>query len=112
MRLATIRSTQGTFAARVESDTTAVKINGFANVGDLLQEDNWREVAEKATGDEVTFEQTDLEAVVPAPRKIARKVPRPTSSWRERPKSQRVATLAARWENVSWRQAAPMRETA
>ena len=50
MRLATIRSTQGTFAARVESDTTAVKIDGYANVGDLLQEDNWRQVAEKATG--------------------------------------------------------------
>lgn len=70
MRLATIRSTQGTFAARVESDTTAVKIDGYANVGDLLQEDNWRQVAEKATGEEVTFEQTDLEAVVPAPKKI------------------------------------------
>ncbi|RSZ65634.1 FAA hydrolase family protein [Corynebacterium hylobatis] len=70
MRLATIRSTQGTFVARVESDNTAVKIDGFANVGDLLQEDNWREVAEKAAGEEVTFEQTDLEAVVPAPKKI------------------------------------------
>lgn len=70
MRLATIRSAQGTFAARVESDNTAVTIEGYASVGDLLQEDNWRDVAEKATGDEVTFEQTDLEAVVPAPKKI------------------------------------------
>lgn len=70
MRLATIRSTQGTFAARVESDTTAVKIDGYANVGDLLQEDNWREVAEQAAGEEVSFELTDLEAVVPAPKKI------------------------------------------
>ena len=70
MRLATIRSAQGTFAARIESDTTAVKIDGYASVGDLLQEDNWREVAEKAAGDEVTFEQHDLEAVVPAPKKI------------------------------------------
>lgn len=70
MRLATIRSAQGTFAARVESDTTAVKIDGFANVGDLLQEDNWREVAEQAAGEEVSFELTDLEAVVPAPKKI------------------------------------------
>ena len=67
MRLATIRSAQGTFAARVESDTTAVKISGFANDCNLLQEDNWREVAEQAAGEEVSFELTDLEAVVPAP---------------------------------------------
>lgn len=70
MRLATIRSAQGTFAARVESDNTAVKIDGYANVGDLLQEDNWREVAEQAAGEQVSFELTDLEAVVPAPKKI------------------------------------------
>ncbi len=70
MRLATIRSAQGTFAARVESDTTAVKIEGYANVGDLLQTENWREVAESASGDEVSFTETDLEAVVPAPKKI------------------------------------------
>lgn len=70
MRLATIRSTQGTFAARVESDTTAVRIDGYSDVGDLLQEDNWREIATQASGDAVSFEPADLEAVVPAPRKI------------------------------------------
>ncbi len=70
MRLATIRSTQGTFAARVETDTTAVKIDGYANVGDLLQAGNWREIAEGASGEAVTFGESDLEAVIPAPRKI------------------------------------------
>ncbi|GAB3692226.1 fumarylacetoacetate hydrolase family protein [Corynebacterium nasicanis] len=70
MRLATIRSAQGTFAARVESDTTAVPIDGFANVGDLLQEATWREIAESAAADTVSFEPSDLEAVIPAPRKI------------------------------------------
>ena len=34
---------------------------------------------------------------IPEPRKIARKVPRPTSSCSERPKSQSVARLAAKW---------------
>ncbi len=70
MRLATIRSAQGTFAARVETDTTAVKIEGYASVGDLLQAENWREIAEGASGETVTFGESDLEAVVPAPRKI------------------------------------------
>ncbi|WIM68476.1 fumarylacetoacetate hydrolase family protein [Corynebacterium breve] len=70
MRLATIRSNQGTFAARVETDTTAVKIEGYANVGDLLQESNWEEIAAGAQGETIEFAQTDLEAVVPAPNKI------------------------------------------
>lgn len=70
MRLATLRSTEGTFAARVESENTAVRIDGFASVGDLLKEGNWRERAENASGDAVEFAKTDLEAVVPDPRKI------------------------------------------
>lgn len=70
MRLATIRSTEGTFAARVDTDTTAVKIDGYADVGELLQVENWREVAEQATGDAAEFAEQDLEAVVPAPKKI------------------------------------------
>lgn len=70
MRLATIRSTEGTFAARVETDTTAVKIDGYANVGDLLQAENWREIAEQASGEAQEFGRQDLEAVVPAPKKI------------------------------------------
>lgn len=70
MRLATIRSTEGTFAARVETDSTATPIEGYANVGDLLQVENWRDIAEQATGDAVSFEEKELEAVVPAPKKI------------------------------------------
>lgn len=70
MRLATIRSTEGTFAARVETETTAVTIDGYANVGDLLQQENWAEIAEQASGETVEFAKTDLEAVVPAPKKI------------------------------------------
>ncbi|WP_018297514.1 fumarylacetoacetate hydrolase family protein [Corynebacterium lubricantis] len=70
MRLATIRSQQGTFAARVEAENSAVKIDGYANVGDLLQEENWEQIAKDASGDAIEFAQTDLEAVVPAPNKI------------------------------------------
>lgn len=70
MRLATIRSHEGTFAARVETETTAVTIDGYANVGDLLQQENWAEIAEQASGETVEFAKTDLEAVVPAPKKI------------------------------------------
>lgn len=70
MRLATIRSDEGTFAARVETDTTAVKIDGYANVGDLLTEDNWEQIAQQASGEAAAFSKTDLDAVVPAPKKI------------------------------------------
>lgn len=70
MRLATIRSAEGTFAARVETDSTATPIEGYTNVGDLLQVENWRDIAEQATGEAVSFEEKELEAVVPAPKKI------------------------------------------
>ncbi len=70
MRLATIRSANDTFAARVESENSAVRIAGYADVGELLREDNWREIAGQASGDTVTFRPTDLAAVIPAPKKI------------------------------------------
>ncbi len=70
MRLATIRTNGSTIAARVETETTATPIEGYANVGELLQESNWRDLAEKASGEEVTFDKKDLDAVVPAPKKI------------------------------------------
>lgn len=70
MRLATIRSSEGTFAARVETDSTAVRIEGYANVGELLQAQSWREIAQSADGEAQEFSPGDLEAVVPAPKKI------------------------------------------
>ncbi|WP_257158833.1 fumarylacetoacetate hydrolase family protein [Corynebacterium cystitidis] len=70
MRLATIRSNEGTFAARVEGESSAVKINGYACVGELLKEENWEQIAKDASGETVEFAQSDLEAVVPAPNKI------------------------------------------
>lgn len=70
MRLATIRTNGTTIAARVETDTTATPIEGFANISELLQESNWREIAEKASGEAVDFDKKNLDAVVPAPKKI------------------------------------------
>lgn len=70
MRLATIRTNGTTIAARIESDNTATPIGSFANVGELIQESNWRELATNASGSSVSFEKTDLHAVIPAPKKI------------------------------------------
>ena len=56
MRLATIRTNGSTIAARVESENTATPIEGYANVGELLQESNWRDVAENGSGEAVSFD--------------------------------------------------------
>ncbi len=70
MRIATIRTSGSTVAARIDSDSTAVVIDGYANVGELLQNENWFEIAQNASGEGFTFRDADLEAVVPAPKKI------------------------------------------
>ncbi|GAB3939281.1 fumarylacetoacetate hydrolase family protein [Corynebacterium tapiri] len=70
MRLATLRRNNSTHAARVEGENSAVIIEGFANVGDLLAQENWRELAANASGEQVSFEPNELDAVVPAPKKI------------------------------------------
>lgn len=70
MRLITLRRAGSTVAARLDSDTTAVVIKGYPDVGALLAEDSWRQIAERTNGDPVSFTESDLEAVVPNPRKI------------------------------------------
>lgn len=70
MRLATIRSGHGTCAARVETESTAVEIDGYPDVGALLRAENWRELAEQATGKPQEFDRKDLAPVVPEPGKI------------------------------------------
>ena len=68
MRLITLRTAEGTTAARLTGDNTAVKLD-FKDLSELLAQDNWEELA-AAEGEEVTFENTDLDAVVPRPRKV------------------------------------------
>ncbi|WP_448853346.1 fumarylacetoacetate hydrolase family protein [Corynebacterium frankenforstense] len=70
MRLATLRSPEGFSAVRVESDTTAVRIDGYPCVGTLLQEENWAQIAADAAGEPFEFDPKDLGPVVPAPKKI------------------------------------------
>lgn len=70
MRLATIRTHGTTTAARIEDANLAVTIPGFANVGELLRNPNWRELAESAEGASWRFSLQDLHAVIPSPTKI------------------------------------------
>lgn len=70
MRLATIRTHGTTTAARIEDTNLAVTIPGFADVGELLNNPNWRELAESADGTTVRFSPQDLHTVVPSPKKI------------------------------------------
>ncbi|WP_165164421.1 fumarylacetoacetate hydrolase family protein [Corynebacterium qintianiae] len=69
MRLATLRSTPATVAVRIVDDSNAVVIPGFSDVGDLLRDPGWRELA-LVEGDAVSFVPTELGPVVPRPEKI------------------------------------------
>ena len=68
MRLATIRTPEGTRAARVTSDGYADL--GVADVGELLASHDWRARAAAATGPTYPPEGAELAAVVPRPGKI------------------------------------------
>ncbi|MFW3169581.1 fumarylacetoacetate hydrolase family protein [Geodermatophilus sp. CPCC 206100] len=68
MRLATIRTTDGTRAVRLDGDR-AVE-TGHADVGELLTEPDWRSVAEAADGPAHDRAGLDLAPVVPRPGKI------------------------------------------
>ncbi len=75
MRLATIRtSATDTLAARIDTDASeqtirATPIPGFADVGALLAEPNWREIAETASTPRM-FNSHQLAPVIPRPGKI------------------------------------------
>ena len=68
MRLATIRTTDGTRAVRVDGDR-AVE-TGHADVGALLAEPDWRAVAEAADGPAHDRSGLDFAPLVPRPGKI------------------------------------------
>ncbi|MCJ1697743.1 fumarylacetoacetate hydrolase family protein [Rathayibacter caricis] len=72
MRLATLRTSEGTSAALVDAGS-ATLIEGFADVGRLLQDPDWRVLAQAASGDRLDLLELAPEqwaAVVPAPSKI------------------------------------------
>lgn len=69
MRLATVRVPEGTAAVRVDGDEV-VTIPGFADLGALLADSSWREVAASADGPRGPLEDASLAPLVPRPPKI------------------------------------------
>jgi len=72
MRVATLRTSTGTVAVRVDEDSL-VEISGVADVGALLQHSDWRESAASAQGTRHATADLAPEAwapVVPSPGKI------------------------------------------
>ncbi|WP_181725411.1 fumarylacetoacetate hydrolase family protein [Nocardia gipuzkoensis] len=71
MRLATLRlDDTATVAVRVDSDTTATVIDGYADLSDLLRDSDWSTVAEQAAGGAVDLTTADYAPVIPRPGKI------------------------------------------
>ncbi|EEI17654.1 fumarylacetoacetate hydrolase family protein [Corynebacterium lipophiloflavum] len=69
MRLATVRTATGTAAVRVNSKGRATLIEGFADVGELLRNPQWRAIA-ASPGAAVEFGPRELAPVVARPEKI------------------------------------------
>jgi len=70
MRLATLRLEGETAAVRVDSDTSATVIDGYADLSELLNDADWRAVAERAAGMAIDLAGADYAPVVPSPGKI------------------------------------------
>jgi acylpyruvate hydrolase len=70
MKLATLRTAGGTVAARVDSAESATVIPRYADLSALLEEPNWRTIADQADGDSVSLDSVEYAAVVPRPGKI------------------------------------------
>jgi len=67
MKLTTIRTANGTAAARVDGDH-GVLIDGVSDVGALLARKDWRVLAEQASGRKAPLD--DLDTLVPHPGKV------------------------------------------
>lgn len=68
MRLATIRTSQGTRAALMTGDDTATLYQDIPDVGALLQRPDWASLA--ATGTSVDVAEEDFAPVIPRPGKV------------------------------------------
>jgi acylpyruvate hydrolase len=73
MKLATLRLAGTTAAVRVddENDTvSATVIDGYPDLSALLADEDWKSIAERATGRTVSLDDADYAPVVPKPGKI------------------------------------------
>ncbi|MBA4505396.1 fumarylacetoacetate hydrolase family protein [Corynebacterium sanguinis] len=69
MRLATVRTAAGTAAARVNDLRSATLIEGYADVGELLRNPEWRAIATRP-GPDVEFNPLEVAPIVVRPEKI------------------------------------------
>ncbi|MGW4044466.1 fumarylacetoacetate hydrolase family protein [Streptomyces sp. NPDC004721] len=69
MRLATVRTRQGTCAARLDGDEFT-ELPGHADVGSLLADEDWQRIARNATGRRHRGDDVDVWTVVPRPSKV------------------------------------------
>lgn len=69
MKLATIRTDGATRAVRVDTDS-CVPVGNFADVGALLREQNWQELARQADGPSRPLSGTDFAPPVTRPGKV------------------------------------------
>lgn len=69
MKLATLRLDGATAAVRVDGDT-AVVIDGYSDLSELLAQSEWYSIAEKASGAKVSLDGANYAPVVPNPGKI------------------------------------------
>ena len=69
MKLATIRIDGSTRAVRVDGDTHTL-VDGVADVGTLLRDPAWREVAAQASGPQHAAADADFAPLVPTPGKV------------------------------------------
>lgn len=70
MKLATLRLSSATAAARVDDDAAATVIDGYADLSALLNDPDWVAVAANASGRTVSLADADYAPVVPKPGKI------------------------------------------
>lgn len=71
MRLATIRTADGTRCVRVDGDKTVeIAADVAVDVGGLLAHEDWRELAAAADGPERAWDELDLATLVPNPGKV------------------------------------------
>jgi acylpyruvate hydrolase len=70
MRLATLRLHGATAAVRVDSETEATIIDGYADLSALLAAPDWYRIAEDADGESVDLAGADYAPVLPRPGKI------------------------------------------